>query len=60
MMKVYTGNIVNYFTDNITNARVEGINSKIALMEKMAFWCKNGEHLKSAIFFRSGNLKLYP
>jgi hypothetical protein len=60
MMKVYIGNIVNYFTDNITNPRAQGINSKIALMEKMAPWCRNGEHPKAAIYFKCGNLKLYP
>ena len=60
MMKVHIGNILNYFTHHITNARAEGINSKIALIEKMAFGYRNREHLKTAIYFRCGNLELYP
>ncbi len=60
MMKVHIGNIMNYFTHHITNARAEGINSKIALIEKMAFGYRNRENLKTAIYFRCGNLDLYP
>jgi len=60
MMKVHIGNIMNYFAHHITNARAEGNNSKIALIEKMAFGYRNREHLKTAIYFRCGNLDLYP
>lgn len=60
MMKVHIDCILNYFTHRITNARAEGINSKIALIEKMAFGYRNKEHLKTAIYFRCGNLELYP
>jgi transposase len=60
MMKVHIGNIMNYFTHHITNARAEGINSKIALIEKMAFGYRNRENMKTAIYFRCGNLDLYP
>jgi len=35
-------------------------NSRIALIEKMAFGNGNREHLKTAIYFRLGNLQLYP
>ena len=35
MMKVDIGNILNYFTHHITSARAGGINSKIALIEKI-------------------------
>ncbi len=59
-MKVHIKRILNYFTHHITNARVEGINSKIALTEKMAFGYRNKEHLKTAIYFTCGNLHLYP
>ncbi|MHB8361974.1 MAG: hypothetical protein ACYDAO_08810 [Thermoplasmataceae archaeon] len=38
----------------------KGINSKIALVEKMAYGYRNKERLKTAIYFRSGNLQLYP
>ena len=53
-------NILNYFTHKITNARAEGINSKIALIEKMAYGYRNRERLKTVIYFRCGNLWLYP
>ena len=60
MMKVHIEKIMNYFIHRITNARAEGINSKIALIEKMAYGYRNKEHLKTAIYFRCGNLQLYP
>ena len=60
MMKVHIERILNYFIHRITNARAEGINSKIALIEKMAYGYRNKEHLKIAIYFRCGNLQLYP
>lgn len=59
MMRVHIGNILNYFTHDITNARAEGINSKIAFIEKKAFGYRNKEHLNTAIYFRCGNLQLY-
>ena len=58
LMKVHLERILNYFTHRITNARAEGINSKIALIEKMAFGYRNREHLKTAIYFRCSNLQL--
>ena len=60
MMKVHLDRILNYFTHHITNTRAEGINSKIALIEKMAYGYRNKDHLKTAINFRCGNLQLYP
>jgi transposase len=59
-MKVHMDKILNYFIHHITNARAESINSKIALIEKMAFGYRIKEHLKTAIYFRCGNLDLYP
>ncbi len=58
MMNAYIYRILNYFVHRITNARVEGINSNIALMERMAYGYR--KHLKTAIYFRCGNLQLYP
>ena len=60
MMRVHLEKIMNYFVHKITNARAEGINSKISLIEKMAYGFRNREHLKTAIYFRCGNLQLYP
>ena len=60
MMKVHLEKIMNCFVHRITNARAEGINSRIALIEKMAHGFINKEHMKTAIYFRCGNLQLYP
>ena len=60
MMKVHIRNILNYFNHKITNARAEGINSKIALIQKMAYGYRNKGNLMTAIYFRCGNLQLYP
>ncbi len=59
LMKIHLGMILNYFIHRITNIRAEGINSRIALIEKIAFGYRNKEHLKTAIYFRCGNLRLY-
>ena len=60
MMKLHIEKIMNYFIHSSTSARAEGINSKIALIEKMAYGFRNKEHLKTAIYFRCGNVQLYP
>ena len=38
----------------------DAVNSKIALIEKMAYGFRNRGHLKTAIYFKCGNLDLYP
>jgi len=60
MMKHYLYGILSYFRHHITNAIAEGLNSKIATVQKMACGYRNKEHLKTAIYFHCGNLKLYP
>ena len=60
MMKTHLEKIMNCIVHRITNARSEGINSRKALIEKMAYGFRNKEHLKTAIYFRCGNLQLYP
>ena len=39
---------------------IEGMNSKIATIQKMAYGFRNKEHFKTAIYFHCGNLQLYP
>ena len=60
MMRMHIDKILNYFTHRITNAKPEGINSKIALIEKMAYGFRSRGYLKTAIYFKCGNLDLYP
>ncbi len=54
----YLYGILSYFTHRITNAMVEGMNSKIATVQKMAYGYRNLEHLKTAIYFHCGNLDM--
>ena len=58
MMKIHIRNILNYFNHKVTNSRAEGINSKIALIQKMAYGYRNKRHLRTTIYFRCGNLQL--
>ena len=58
MMKNYLYGILSYFRHHITNAIAEGLNSKIATVQKMAYGFRNREHLKTAIYFHCGNLDM--
>lgn len=58
MMKNYLYGILSYFTHRITNAIAEGMNSKIATVQKMAYGYRNMEHMKVAIYFHCGNLDM--
>jgi transposase len=53
-------NILTYFTHRITNAVAEGLNSKIATVQKRACGFRNRDHFKIAIYFHCGGLDLYP
>ena len=53
-------NILTYFTHRITNAVAEGLNSKIATIQKRACGFRNRDNFKTAIYFHCGGLNLYP
>lgn len=53
-------NILTYFTHPITNAVAEGLNSKIATLQKRACGFRNRDNFKIAIYFHCGGLDLYP
>jgi transposase len=53
-------NVLTYFTHRITNAVAEGLNSKIATVQKRACGYRNPEHFKIAVYFHCGGLNLYP
>lgn len=53
-------NVMTYFTHRITNAVAEGMNSKIATVQKRACGFRNPEHFKTAVYFHCGGLNLYP
>jgi len=53
-------NVLTYFTHRITNAMAEGLNSKIATVQKRACGYRNADHFKIAVYFHCGGLDLYP
>jgi integrase len=53
-------NVLTYFKHRITNAVAEGLNSKIATVQKRAFGYRNPDHFKIAVYFHCGGLDLYP
>ena len=60
MIRDHLSGVMTYFTHRIINAVAEDMNSKIATIQKMAYGFRNKEHFKTAIYFRCGNLQLYP
>lgn len=53
-------NVLTYFEHRITNAVAEGLNSKIATIQKRACGFRNRDHFKIAVYFHCGGLDLYP
>lgn len=53
-------NVLTYFTHRITNAVAEGLNSKIATVQKRACGYRNPNHFKIAVYFHCGGLNLCP
>lgn len=53
-------NVLTYFNHRITNAVAEGLNSKIATVQKRACGFRNRDNFKIAIYFHCGGLDLYP
>lgn len=53
-------NVMTYFTHRITNAVAEGLNSKIATVQKRACGYRNPDNFKIAVYFHCGGLNLHP
>lgn len=60
LIESHLQNVMTYFKHRITNAVAEGLNSKIATIQKRACGYRNRDHFKIAIFFHCGGLDLYP
>ena len=60
LLERHLTNILTYFTHRITNAVAEGLNSKIATIQKRACGFRNRDNFKTAIYFHCGGLDLYP
>ena len=60
MMKKYLYGILKYTRHPFTNARTEGMNSKIQLLKHRARGYRNRENFRNAILFHCGGLDLCP
>jgi transposase len=60
MIERHLQNVMTYFTHRITNAVAEGLNSKIASVQKRACGFRNRDNFKIAIYFHCGGLNLFP
>ncbi len=60
MVQNHLAGVMNFFAHRITNAVAEGLNSKIATIQKMAYGFRNKGHFRTAVLFRCGGLQLYP
>ena len=60
MVQRHWDGVINAATTNVTNARSEGLNSKIQWIKRMACGYRNRERFRNAIYFHLGGLDLYP
>jgi transposase len=60
MIKRHLHNVMTYYVHPVTNAVAEGLNSKIASIQKRACGFRNRDHFKIAVYFHCGGLNLYP
>lgn len=60
MMKRHLENILTYIKHRITNAMMEGFNSKIQAIKSNARGYRNFQNYRIAILFNCGKLDLYP
>jgi transposase len=59
-IKYYWDGVINAATTDVTNARSEGLNSKIQWVKRMACGYRNRRRFHNAIYFHLGDLNLYP
>ncbi len=60
LIKYYWAGVLNAATRDVTNARSEGLNSKIQWIKRMACGYRNRQRFHNAIYFHLGSLDLYP
>ena len=60
MVKRHLYGIVNAIVLGVTNARAEGINSRIQWLKYTARGFRNRDRFRNAIYFHLGGLDLYP
>lgn len=60
MIKQHLWGIINAIVLKATNARAEGVNSRIQRVKRMACGFRNRQRFRNAIYFHLGGLDLYP
>ena len=60
LIKYYWDGVINAATTNVTNARSEGLNSKIQWIKRKACGYRNRQRFHNAIYFHLADLDLYP
>lgn len=60
MVRSHLAGIVNAIVHQVTNARAEGINSRIQWVKRMANGYRNTERFRHAIYFHLGGLDVSP
>ncbi len=60
MIHRHLPNVLSYFTNPVTNAASEAINSTIQMIKKRAFGFRSFVNFRVAVLFRCGDLDLYP
>lgn len=60
MIASHLPNVLTWFTHRISNAMAEGLNSKVATIQKRACGYRNASHFKVAVYFHCGGLDLWP
>jgi transposase len=60
MIAGHLPNVLTWFKHRISNAMAEGLNSKVATIQKRACGYRNASHFKVAVYFHCGGLDLWP
>ncbi len=60
LIRYYWDGVINAATTNVTNARSEGMNSKIQWIKRKACGYRNRRRFHNAIYFHLAGLDLYP
>lgn len=60
LINSHLANVLSYYKHRITNAVAEGLNSKIATIQKRAYGFRNFQNFQIAVYFHCGGLGLWP
>jgi hypothetical protein len=60
LIRSHLNNVLSYYKHRITNAVAEGLNSKIATIQKRAYGFRNFQNFQIAVYFHCGGLALWP